>query len=325
MPTPAIHTDALSHTYPGAARRALDGISICVAPGEVFGVLGPNGGGKTTLFSILATRLQPTAGSASIFGHDPRNEPQAVRAAIGVVFQSPSLDGKLTALENLVCHAGLFGIHKRDATSEATEQLKRLGLGDRLHDRVEAFSGGMRRRVEIAKALIHRPPLLLMDEPSTGLDPRAQRQMWDLLHELRDATGLTIALTTHLMTEAERCDRLAILADGRMIALDTPDALRARIGGDVVMLQPTPESEDPATLDRFASDLATTLNGEATAAAVIDGQVRFEHPRGGEAVAMISQHFRGRFRSISVRRPSLEDVFVHLTGDAFDASESGAR
>jgi len=321
MPTPAIHTDALSHTYPGAARRALDEIAISVAPGEVFGVLGPNGGGKTTLFSILATRLKPTAGRASVFGHDLRKEPRAVRAAIGVVFQSPSLDGKLTALENIVCHAGLFGINKRDATTEATEQLKRLGLGDRLHDRVEAFSGGMRRRVEIAKALIHHPPLLLMDEPSTGLDPGAQRQMWALLHELRDATGLTLALTTHLMSEAERCDRLAILAEGKIIACDTPDALRARIGGDVVTLQPAQTPDDPAALDRFASDLAATLNGDAVKTAVIDGQVRFEHPRGGEAVAKISQHFRGRFRSISVRRPSLEDVFVHLTGDAFDASQ----
>ncbi len=321
MPTPAIHTDSLCHTYPRATQPALDRVSLSVAPGEVFGVLGPNGGGKTTLFSILATRLAPSSGHAAICGHDLRNAPAAVRAAIGVVFQSPSLDGKLTALENIVCHAGLFGIGKREATAAATEQLQRLGLGERRDDRVEDFSGGMRRRVEIAKALIHRPQVLLMDEPSTGLDPGAQRQMWGLLHELRDATGLTIALTTHLMAEAERCDRLAILAHGKAIACDTPDALRAQIGGDVVTLQPALDDEDPATLDQFAQEMTTTLNGDATASTVIDGQVRFEHPRGGEAVAQISEKFRGRFRSISVRRPSLEDVFVHLTGDAFEVAE----
>lgn len=316
MPHPAIQTDGLTHTYPKAAHPALDDLSLRVEPGEVFGVLGPNGGGKTTLFSILATRIRPTAGRAAIFGHDLAQHAAAARATIGVVFQSPSLDGKLTALENITCHAGLFGIPKREARAEATTQLGRLGLGERLHDRVDDFSGGMRRRVEIAKALIHRPPLLLMDEPATGLDPGAQRQMWELLHELRTATGLTIALTTHLMNEAERCDRLAILAAGRAIAIDTPDALRACIGGDVVSL--TPQDEQAAPHDALAAELEAHLNGDASALAVVDGTIRFEHPRGAEAVADLAAHFRGRFRSISVRRPSLEDVFIRLTGSTFD-------
>jgi len=317
--TPAIQTDALGHRYPGSDADALADLSIEVRPGEVFGVLGPNGGGKSTLFRILATRMRPTAGRASVAGHDVVTAAAQVRRAIGVVFQSPSLDDKLSATENIVCHAGLYGIAPRRAKQHAAQWLGRFGLADRAGGRVENFSGGMRRRVEIAKALVHQPAVLLMDEPAAGLDPAAVRDLWDVLHTLRAQTPLTIALTTHGMNEAERCDRLAILSRGRLIACDTPDALRASIGGDVVTLEPDDGAGD--ALDALAGQIGQrlTLDNADAGPRVLDGRIQFEHARGAAAVAGIAGAFPGRFRALSVNRPTLEDVFVHLTGSAFDA------
>ncbi len=337
MHSAAIHTHELGHTYPSAPagqRPALDRVSLDVVPGEIFGILGPNGGGKTTLLRILTTRLRPSAGKAVVDGHDVLQDPAAVRRAIGVVFQSPSLDDKLTATENIVCHAGLYGIGKHDARQHAALWLDRFGLAARAAQRVEHFSGGMRRRVEIAKALVHRPKVLLMDEPSTGLDPAALRSLWDVLHSLRDEAGLTIALTTHLMNEAERCDRLAMLCQGQLIACDTPAALRSTIGGDVVTLEPEVDRPGlaPLQLNTLADHLTQRfsigqgpLNPVKVAGAssggagvrVLDGRLQFEHPEGARAVAEVASAFPGRFRSLAVGRPTLEDVFVHLTGSAF--------
>lgn len=320
MPQPhAIQTQSLGHRYPGADADALTDLSLTVEPGEVFGVLGPNGGGKSTLFRILTTRMRPTAGTATVGGYSVTEDAARVRRAIGVVFQTPSLDDKLTATENVVCHAALYGVAPRVARQHAAQWLDRLGLGERAGERVEDFSGGMRRRVEIAKALVHQPSVLLMDEPATGLDPAALRELWDALQLLREQAGLTIALTTHLMNEAERCDRLAILNHGQLMACDEPESLRASIGGDVVTLEPeATHGEDPESLaDQIGDRL--TLHANAAGPRVLDGRIQFEHADGAAVVAEVAGAFPGRFRSLAVNRPTLEDVFVHLTGSSFDA------
>ena len=206
---PAVSVEGLTHRY--GDREALRGVSFAVPPGEIFGLLGPNGGGKTTLFRILSTALVPTSGQARIFGQDVIAQPALVRQQIGIVFQSPSLDKKLTAAENLRHHGHLYGLRGRVLRARTDEMLARVGLSDRAGDRVERLSGGLQRRVELAKGLLPQPRMLLMDEPSTGLDPGARRDLWDYLTQLRDRDGLTILLTTHLMDEADRCDRVAIL------------------------------------------------------------------------------------------------------------------
>lgn len=261
----ALSVVALSHAYPAPKRSrrntdgptprrlALDGISFTVHTGEVFGILGPNGSGKTTLFRVLSTMLAPNdgsdhyGGSASITGHDVLTDPAAARARLGVVFQSPSLDGKLTATENLRHHGRLYGLGGKDLTKRIDQWLDFFGLIDRRNEFVERFSGGMRRKLEVAKALLHEPKLLLMDEPATGLDPAARRELWQKLLQLRKDKHMTIVLTTHLMDEAEHCDRLAIMVAGKLITVDTPDHLKARIGGDVITLEPEPYPTDGST------------------------------------------------------------------------------
>lgn len=337
----AVAVERLSHRYPPARRRgrrgaapatvdrpALDDITLEIQPGEIFGILGPNGGGKTTLFRILSTMLRPHAGegaspgSAHIFGHDVLRESQTVRALLGVVFQNPSLDGKLTVQENLVHQARLYGLGGRDMHQRIDRWLERFDLLDRRHQDTEHLSGGLRRRVELAKALLHEPRLLLMDEPATGLDPGARRDLWQHLRRLRDESGATIAVTTHLMDEAEHCDRLAIIASGKLVAVDTPASLKAQIGGDVITIEPDPIQPDN-TPERVAS-LITERFGPWDADAkprVIDGVVRFETPDGPAAVAAVSSALPQRIRRISAGHPTLEDVFLHLTGFRFPSEE----
>jgi len=310
MPSPAVAVDRLRHEY--GKRVALDDVSFNVARGEIFGLLGPNGGGKTTLFKILSTLMSATAGSAAIFG-DPLANAAAVRRHLGVVFQHPSLDGKLTVNENLVCHGHLYGLSGAHLRDRGTAVLRRLGLEERAGDRVDTLSGGLQRRTELAKALLHQPPLLLLDEPSTGLDPGARRDFMQYLQQLRAQDGVTIVLTTHDMDEAERCDRTAILHHGKLVTVGSPAELKNQVGGDVVVIH----SADPQPLrtriqQRFACD-----------AAIVDGTLRVEGPRGHEFVRDVVEAFGSDVTLVSYGKPTLEDVFIHLTGHRFWADGDG--
>ena len=309
---PAVELAGLSFAYPasrgnGEPRKALQDVSFTVEHAEVFGLLGPNGGGKTTLFRVLSTLLLPSEGAARIFGLDVATQPAAVRRKIGVVFQAPSLDKKLTVLENLRHQGHLYGLHGKDLRGRCEEMLARVGLSDRAGELVEKLSGGMQRRVEVAKGLLHGPQLLLLDEPSTGLDPGARRDLWAHLKSLRDKESVTILLTTHLMEEAERCDRLGILSQGKLVALGTPEALKAKIGGDVVTIT----AKDP---EKLREAIRAKFGGEPI---LLDGSVRFERERGHEFIARLVEAFPGEIDSVSVGKPTLEDVFVHQTGHRF--------
>jgi ABC-2 type transport system ATP-binding protein len=312
-PEPAILAQGVEYSYRLRGRRAtgvhkaLAGISFRIEPGEVFGFLGPNGGGKTTLFRILATLAPPERGSISVFGADLATEAREVRRRLGVVFQNPSLDVHLSVRENLVHQGHLYGIHGRDLDDRIARALERFGLTDRERQRTAELSGGFRRRVEIAKALLHRPRLLLLDEPSTGLDPGARRDLWDTLEEL-SREGVTVLLTTHFMEEGDRCHRLALLSRGAIVAEGSPAALKEEIGGDVVTLA----GPDPEGLARDLLTLAARypeLRPE-----VREGVVRLELDRAHELVARLVEALPGRIDVVTVARPSLEDVFLRRTG-----------
>ncbi len=302
---PVVDVRDLTRSY--GERQALGGVSFEVRAGEIFGLLGPNGGGKTTLLRILATLLSPSSGRAAVFGLDVGREPSAVRRRIGVVFQSKHVDGKLTAAENLRHHGHLYGLRGGELKDRIRQSLTRFGLADRQGDLVEKLSGGLRRRLELAKGLLHQPGLLLLDEPTTGLDPGARRDLWEYLSRLRGLDGLTIVLSTHLLDEAERCDRLAILHRGQIVAAGSPDALKSEIGAEVILLEtPVPHQILPQLKQRFAVD-----------ATVVGGKVRFEHPRGHEFIPQLVETFPGVIQSAMVSKPTLEDVFLHRTGRQF--------
>jgi ABC-2 type transport system ATP-binding protein len=301
-----IYVENLTHRY--GSRTALDDVTFEVQPGEIFGLLGPNGGGKSTLFRVLATMMTPTAGRATVAGHDVTREAAAVRRAAGVVFQSQSLDKALTVAENLRAQGHLHGMAGRALAGRMEAAMERLGLGDRRNDLVETLSGGLKRRVEIAKALLHRPRVLLMDEASTGLDPGARRELWQYVTELRAREGVTILLTTHLLDEAERCDKLALLHQGRVVALGTPAQLRARIGGDVVVLEAV-DAED------LAARVTARFGVEAVAR---DGQVRVEIVGGHRFLAEAMEALPGTITAVGLHKPTLEDVFLHETGASID-------
>jgi len=307
-----VETDCLRRVF--GPRVALDQVSFAVRSGEIFGLLGPNGGGKTTLFRILSTMLPPSGGTAFVGGHDVAREAPAVRACLGVVFQSPALDPHLTVAENLRCSGNLYGLHGSVLEARMREMAAALGVTDRWSERVTTLSGGLQRRVEIAKSLLPRPQVLLLDEPSAGLDPVARVDLWSILEELRGRFGMTVVLTTHLMDEAARCDRAAILHHGKLLACDTPEALCGLIGGDVLTLT----GRDPA-------GLAARLQSEfGWPAAVQDGAVRVEIMRAHEQVARIVEAFPGEILAVTAGRPTLEDVFVHLTGERLGGSSAKA-
>lgn len=297
-----ILVESLSHQY--GSRLALSKVSFEVKAGEIFGLLGPNGGGKSTLFRILSTMMVPTGGRAEVAGHDVAREPSAVRRSIGVVFQTQSLDKALTVGENLRSQGHLHGLSGPKLRERMEQVMERLGLADRRNDLVETLSGGLKRRVEIAKGLLHRPVVLLMDEASTGLDPGARRDLWQYVEELRSREGVTILLTTHILDEADRCDRLALLHQGRVVAEGTPDELRSRIGGDVVVL----ESADAAGLGR---QIQTRFNLKPS---VMDGVLRVEISNGHRFIAEVVEAFPGAIQSVGLHKPTLEDVFVRETG-----------
>jgi len=320
MENDAIRVEKLRHVYEGrnGARVALDDVSFSVRPGEIFGLLGPNGGGKTTLFRILSTLMRPTGGNAFVFGDAVGSAPAAARRHLGVVFQRPSLDGKLTVRENLVHHGHLYGLHGAPLNQRTDAVLQRLGLSDRARDRVETLSGGLQRRTELAQALLHRPPLLLLDEPSTGLDPGARRDFIQYLAQLREQDGATIVLTTHYMDEAERCDRVAILHQGKLVSVGSPAELKGRVGGDVVVVQARDATGLRARIkERFGCE-----------AALVDGTLRIERERGHELVRDLVDAFPEEVTLVTYGKPTLEDVFIHLTGHRFwvtdDGTETGA-
>jgi ABC-2 type transport system ATP-binding protein len=291
-------------------RRALDGISLEVRRGELFCLLGPNGGGKSTLFRILATLSLPDAGSAEIAGHDVVSEAAEVRARLGVVFQSPSLDGKLTILENLRCGGALYGLKGAELESRITDAAKALNLSDRMGDLVETLSGGLQRRAEIAKCLLIRPEVLLLDEPSTGLDPGARLDLWAALEQLRTEHGVTALCTTHLMEEAARADRVGIVSSGKLVALGTPTELTSAIGGDVISLGVSKETG--------ADQLARTITEQTgIPATVVEGEVRIENREAYSLAARLAGEFQNEITSLRIARPTLEDVFIARTGRLF--------
>jgi len=306
--SPAVGIKNLRYSY--GSRVALDDISLSINAGEIFGLLGPNGGGKTTLFRILSTLLPIQSGSCEIFSFNLADQPDQVRQKIGVVFQHPSLDKRLSVHENLSCQGTLYGLRGNDLQERISSLLNQFSLNDRKNDIVEQLSGGLQRRVEIVKGILHKPQLLLMDEPSTGLDPKARRQLWDYLLTLKKE-NITIMFTTHLMEEAEQCDRLGIINRGQLVAVGNPKELKAKIGGDIVTLH----AEDPESL------LAKIKEKWGARGQVIDKTIYIEREKGHEFIPQLVEAFPGQMKSVSVGQPTLEDVFIHMTGEDFGKNE----
>lgn len=300
----AIHITGLSHSY--GEREALKSLELEIHAGEVFAFLGPNGGGKTTLFRLLSTLIPIQQGSAAIFGWDLSREQTDIRRAIGVVFQAPSLDKKLTVAENIRHQAALYGVTGAERRRRETELLNQLGIADRANELTETLSGGLRRRVELAKGMVHLPRLLLLDEPSTGLDPGARADLWQYLNQLR-AAGVTIVLTTHLLDEAERADRIAILDQGNLVALDTPENLRDAIGSSTITI----EVDDA---ERLVRDVKARLSADAS---IVEGRVRLECKEGPQMLAKLLHEFGDQIQAITLAKPTLEDVFIQKTGHRF--------
>ncbi len=285
-------------------RVAVDGVDFDAAPGEVLGFLGPNGAGKSTLFHLLTGLLAPDAGEMRVDGRVARPTDPAVRACYGVVFQSKSLDDKLTARENLVLGAALHAVPRREALGRVDEALRWMDLAGRADEPVERLSGGMRRRLEVARALLHAPQILVLDEPTQGLDQTTFLKVWERIAAER-ARGMTALVTTHRPEEAERCDRIAVLDRGRIVACDTPAELKKHVGGDVLTI----EADDPEGL---AAQLSARFDRPAT---VVGGTVTLERRQGHELIPRIVESLpAGRLRSVSLRRPTLADVFLKITG-----------
>ncbi len=285
-------------------KTALKGLSFTVQKGEIFGFLGPNGGGKSTTFKLLSTLYPCVPGKVSLFGLDLAKDTQAIRAKMGIVFQSPALDKKLTVRENLWHQGHLYGLTGQNLENRIDRDLDRLSLKDRQKDRVETLSGGLQRRVELAKALVNDPELMILDEPSTGLDPAARREFWGHLETLRKSQGMTVLVTTHYLEEADRCDRLLILHQGEMVALGQPEELKASIGGEVLRIR----ARNPETLKEA---LVQKLKIESV---FLAGVLQVESPQAHNLVAPILENFPGEVLSLSVGLPTLEDVFIHKTG-----------
>jgi ABC-2 type transport system ATP-binding protein len=291
-------------------RRALDGITFTIGEREMFALLGPNGSGKTTLFKLLATLVPLQSGDVHVLDSDLRGDTIALRRRLGVVFQHPSVDGKLTVAENLSHHGRLYGLSGAHLRERVAAMMERVRLAERRADLVETLSGGLRRRVELAKALLHRPELLILDEPSTGLDPVARREFLNYLADLRERDGITVVLTTHHMEEAERCDRIGVLDQGRLVALAPPRELKSQVGGDVVVIY-THDAE------RMRDRIEQRLRVKAV---LVDSTIRVERPRGHEFVRDVVEAFGTEIESVTFGKPTLEDVFVHLTGRRFQWS-----
>ncbi len=302
MTDSTISVSHLTHHY--GERTALNDVSFEIPRGEIFGFLGPNGGGKTTMFKILSTLIRPSEGTAEVCGFNVQTSPAEVRKHIGVVFQSPSLDQKLTVKENLHFQGILYGLHGRELIHRIDDILSHLKLSERAHDEVEKLSGGQQRRVEVGKGLLHYPDVLILDEPSTGLDPGARIDLWQYLLELNRSRGITIVVTTHILDEAEHCHRLAILDQGNLVALGTPDELKHEIGGDVVsVIANDPEKVHRMMKEKFGNNIS-----------IFEKTIRMEREDAHRFVPQLIEAFPGQISSVSVSKPTLEDVFIHRTG-----------
>lgn len=309
-----ISIQSLSHVYPASrkmpARTAIDGLSLEVGEGEFAILSGPNGSGKSTLFRILCGLAMPSAGRVLVDGLDLLAQPAKVRPLLGVVFQSPAVDKHLSVGENLAIHADLYGIRGAEFASRRDEALAWTDLAGRLDQRVETLSGGLARQVELAKVLMTRPRLLLLDEPTTGLDPASRRNFLDALRRLQKERGMTVLMTSHVFSEAEDADRVAIMKDGKLLAYDTPSALRAMIGTEMVVVQPKGDAEALAERLRAELGLAVRRHGD---------ELRLEETENGEGLPMLEHildQYRADISSISIKQPGLDDVFVHVTSRA---------
>ena len=311
-PRPVIEVSGLTKRY--GEVEAVRGIDLTVRAGETFGFLGPNGAGKTTTIKILCTLASATSGTARVAGFDTATQRDAVRRNIGLVFQDTTLDGYLTAEQNLRFHAELYGVPKDAVLPRMRQVLDMVGLWDRKDSLVSTFSGGMQRRLEIARGLLHAPHVLFLDEPTVGLDPQTRASIWAYINDLKGREDITIFLTTHYMDEAEHCDRIAIIDHGQIVAIDTPEALKASIGKDRVQIQ---TADDQAAIAALAGLFGLD-------AAVHEGAVTFSVASGEQFVPRLFTELGIPIRSVSVSRPSLDDVFMSYTGKTIrDAEASG--
>jgi ABC-2 type transport system ATP-binding protein len=311
---PAIEVRTLTKRY--GEYEVVRGIDITVQRGEVFGLLGPNGAGKTTTINMLCTLAKPTSGEARVAGHDVVSERDDVRRNIGLVFQDPTLDGYLTAQQNLKLHAELYGVQSDLVRPRMHQVMEMVGLWDRKDSVVGTFSGGMRRRLEIARGLMHSPRVLFLDEPTIGLDPQTRRSIWDYIRELKEREEITIFMTTHYMDEAEWCDRIAIMDHGEIVALDSPEALKGGVGKDRVTIH---TDDDQAAIAALARQFGIE-------AQVREGAVVFGVPRGEEFIPRLFAEFELPIRAVSVSRPTLDDVFMSYTGSTIrDAEEDSSK
>jgi ABC-2 type transport system ATP-binding protein len=311
---PAIAVRDLVKTF--GEVRAVRGVNFEVPVGEVFGFLGPNGAGKTTTINMLCTLAKPTSGEAWVAGHDVVRERDDVRRNIGLVFQDPTLDGYLTAEQNLKLHAELYGVQSNLVRPRMQQVMEMVGLWDRKDSVVATFSGGMRRRLEIARGLMHSPRVLFLDEPTIGLDPQTRRSIWDYIRELKEREEITIFMTTHYMDEAEWCDRIAIMDHGEIVALDSPESLKGGVGKDRVTIQ---TDDNEAAIDALARQFEIE-------AKVSEGAVVFGVAAGEQFVPRLFAEFELPIRAVSVSRPTLDDVFMSYTGSTIrDAEEDQSK
>jgi len=310
MDGPAVSVSGLVRRY--GELEAVRGIDLTVDADETFGFLGPNGAGKSTTINILCTLIRPTTGSARVAGYDVVRERDEVRRNIGLVFQDTTLDGYLTAERNLRLHAELYGMPRSIVAPRVRDVLDMVGLWDRRNSKVSTFSGGMKRRLEIARGLLHSPRVLFLDEPTIGLDPQTRASIWSYIRELRNREHITIFMTTHYMDEAEYCDRIAIIDQGKIIALDTPQALKASIGKDRVQMH---TEDDARALHALAEQFGIT-------ATMAEGAVTFAVEEGEQFIPKLFSDFPVAIRSVNVSRPSLDDVFMSYTGRTIRDSEA---
>jgi ABC-2 type transport system ATP-binding protein len=310
MSVHAVEIKGLTHHY--ADRVALTDVSFGVEAGVLFGLLGPNGGGKTTLFRIISTLLAPSTGTARVFGHDTVAEPAAVRRRLGIVFQEPALDDELTVRENLRFHGALYGLHGRHLAERIDDLLEQFDLSGRADDRVRTLSGGLQRRVDLLRGLLHKPALLLLDEPTAGLDPVARHAFWQTLADLRRVEGMTMLVATHLLDEGDACNVLAIIDQGKLVALDAPQNLKDQLGSESLWLK----SADPLTLrDHIQSHFGITPR-------LVEGALQIAHPEAHRLLASFFDTFGDQIVSATVRRPTLEDVFLLHTGHRLSPADA---
>ncbi len=319
---PIIRVDSLTKEFKGLL--AVDHISFAVQPGEVFGFLGPNGAGKTTTVRMLCTLTRPSAGQAEVAGHDVVREHNQVRKSIGIIFQDPSLDDRLTARENLRFHAMVYRVPKSELRQRIADALNWMKLEDRADDLVRNYSGGMKRRLEIGRGLLHEPRVFFLDEPTLGLDPQTRNRIWERLMTLRRERNMTLFLTTHYMDEAEYCDRIAIIDHGRIVALDTPARLKEQVQGDRIRLS-TSDNEKAAAEVRQLLNTGLVDRAHPTPVMVDNEGVRFEVKNGAEFVPKLIHELSVPVFAVSVHPPTLDDVFLRLTGREIRDDEASGR